>query len=131
MKYDFNGKTLTIPDKEISANMRLLEISQEEAIEMWLSDHELLLNDEQTELQEKASKVKIQHGAKAETAQKKDRKPRTFQNSDEKIELFQNILAFLNENYENPVILKDNKLISLQIGDKTFKIDIIQQRNKK
>ena len=32
---------------------------------------------------------------------------------------------------ENAQIAKENKLILVQIGEKTFKIDLIEQRNKK
>ena len=32
---------------------------------------------------------------------------------------------------ENAQIVKENKLILVQIGEKTFKIDLIEQRNKK
>ena len=36
MKYTLpNGKNVNIPDKEIEKNMKLLEISKEEAVEMW------------------------------------------------------------------------------------------------
>ena len=41
--------------------------------------------------------------------------------------------AFINFDTDiaEEVILKENKLFSLQIGEKTFKIDIIEQRSPK
>ena len=33
-----NGKVVRIPDAEIANNMELLDISREEAIQMWLED---------------------------------------------------------------------------------------------
>ena len=58
MKYTLpNGKNVNIPDKEIEKNMKLLEISKEDAIEMWLEDEGYLDNEEQNELDEKAKKV--------------------------------------------------------------------------
>lgn len=90
--------------------------------------------EEVEELNEKAEKVKINHGATAKE-QKKDKKPRTVKISDEKIELFQTILQNLDRcdgvTRDNIQILKENKLISVQIGEKTFKIDIIETRKKK
>lgn len=132
MKYTLeNGKTVNIPDKEIEKNMKLLEISKEEAIEMWLCDHDFEDNEELEELDEKASKVKIKHEAGTKERKKSD-KPRTVKVSDAKKELFSTVLTNLQEVFgENAQVLKENKLISLKIGEKTFKIDIIEQRQPK
>lgn len=82
------------------------------------------------ELEQKAKANKIDHGASAE--KKKDSKPRTVKISDEKQMLFGIILGGLNATFgENVQVLKENKLISVQIDGKTFKVDIIEQRNKK
>ena len=40
-------------------------------------------------------------------------------------------ISGLTENYENVTVLKENKLFEVKIGDKTFKLDLIQQRDKK
>jgi hypothetical protein len=132
MKYTLeNGKAVNIPDKEIEKNMELLEISKEEAVEMWLCDHDFEDNEELEELDEKASKIKIKHEAGTKERKKSD-KPRTVKTSDEKKELFSTILTNLQEVFgENAQVLKENKLISLKIGEKTFKIDIIEQRQPK
>ena len=76
MKYTLeNGKTVNIPDAEIEKNMKILELSKEEAIEMWLEDEGYLDNEEQIELQEKASKVRINLGASAiDKTEKKEKK---------------------------------------------------------
>ena len=78
MKYTLpNGKSVNIPDKEIEKNMKLLEISKDEAVEMWLEDEGYLDNEEQNELDEKAKKVRIDHGASAvDKTVKKEKKPR-------------------------------------------------------
>lgn len=133
MKYTLpNGKNVNIPDKEIEKNMKLLEISKEEAVEMWLEDEGYLDNEEQNELDEKAKKVKIDHGASAiDKTEKKEKKPREIKVSDEKQALFGEIVEKLAENSRNYEILKENKLICVKIGEKTFKIDIIETRQKK
>lgn len=131
MVYNFNGKNLTIPDNELSALMKL-DLTKEEAIQTWLEDNEYLDNEEQIELDTKAKKVKIDHGASAiDKTEKKPRTPRTVKVSDEKVALFEILVGNLMESYENVDILKENKLIQVEIGGKIFKIDLIEQRPKK
>ena len=130
MVYNFNGKNLTIPDSEIESAMKNLDLSKDEAIQMWLEDNEYLENEEQAELQAKASKVKIDHGASGKVGEKK-KTPRTVKVSDEKVALFEILVGNLMENYENVDVLKENKLIQVEIGGKVFKIDLIEQRPKK
>ena len=134
MKYTLeNGKVVNIPDNEIEYNMKTLELSKEEAIDLWLEDNDYQVNEELEELDSKAKKVKIDHQASAiDKTEKKDRKPRTVKVSDTKQAVFANIHNFLVETYgENVEIVKENKLLSLKVGDKTFKVDLIEQRPPK
>lgn len=62
---------------------------------------------------------------------KQEKKPRIVQVSQEKQDLFNLLWEGLSNYYDNCAILTNNKLISVQIGEKTFKIDIIEQRNPK
>lgn len=134
MRYNFNGKNINIPDNEIEKMMKGLDVDKEEAIQIWLEDNEYLDNEEQTELDEKASKVKIKLGARADT-ETKEKKPRTVKISDEKQHLFANIKCFLEgyclNNGGNVRVEKENKLLILEINGKTFKIDLIEQRKPK
>jgi len=138
MRYNFevNGscKQVTIPDGEIKNNMELLELSEQEAIDLWLEDNGYLDNQEQIELDEKAKQVKIDHDARA-VGKKTEKKPRTTKVSDEKKELFATIVQNLDRaegvERENVTILKENKLIEVKIGEKTFKIDVIESRPPK
>jgi peptide deformylase len=87
--------------------------------------------------------AKMELGAKANCkryeqstpTKKKAQKPRTVKISDEKKALFECILHNLDQckglSLANVQVLKENKLISVQIGNKTFKIDIIEQRPPK
>ena len=131
MRYVFNGKNIVIPDSEIDKLVDSLEISQQEAIDLWLADNGYEEDEEQNELDEKASKVQISK----EVAPKKSSKPRKpieKKVSDEKKELFSEILSDLEDVYKGKVkVLNENKLISVQIGDKCFKIDVIEQRKPK
>ena len=133
MRYIFNEKSLNIPDAEIQKSMKLLGLTKEEAIEMWLEDEGYLDNEEQTELEKKAKENKITatiHGASA-TEKKKQSKPKTVKVSDEKIKLFNEIYSNLENVYDFVEILKENKLIQVKIGEKIFKVDLIEQRPPK
>ena len=133
MKYNFNGKSVNIPDAELQKSMKLLGLTKEEAIEMWLEDEGYLDNEEQNELEQKAKDNKITatiHGAGGE--KKKQSKPKTIKVSDEKRVLFSQIEGFLKNYTTHEVeILKENKLIQVKIGEKIFKIDLIEQRPPK
>ena len=132
MRYNFKGKSINIPDAEIEKSMKVLGMTKEEAIEMWLEDEGYLDNEEQAELEEKAKANKITatiHGASAE--KKKQSKPKVVKVSDEKVKLFNEILENLYKFNENVEILKENKLIQVEINGKVFKIDLIEQRKPK
>ena len=132
MKYQLGNKTINIPDADIQNFMKSLDLSKEEAIQMWLEDNDYEVNEEQAELDAKAKKVKIDHGASAVDKTQKEKKPRPKVASDEKKELFDEIFSNLSDVYgQNARIEKENKLIIVQIGEKTFKIDLIEQRPKK
>ena len=132
MKYQLGNKTINIPDTEIQKFMKSLDLTKEEAIQMWLEDNGYEENEEQAELDAKAKKVKIDHGASAVDKTQKEKKPRPKVVSDEKKELFDEIFSNLADVYgENAKIEKENKLIIVKIGEKTFKVDLIEQRAKK
>lgn len=135
MKYTLeNGKVVNIKEEELEKLMKGLDVSKEEAIDIWLEDNEYQVNEEQEELDKKASKVKIQHGASADTPKEK-KKVVTHKTSDEKKELFNTILTNLTrcigvEN-ENIKVLTENKLIEVTLNSKVFKVDLIETRPKK
>jgi 16S rRNA U1498 N3-methylase RsmE len=134
MKYTLDsGKVINIPDTEIKHHMDTLGISQDDAINLYLEDEGYLDNDELDELDEKAKKVKIQHQATTtEKSQTKAKKPRTVKISNEKQALFDDIYNFLLENYGQSVeVAKENKLLTLKVGEKSFKVDLIEQRPPK
>ena len=134
MRYTLpNNKTINIPDDEIKKSMKALDLSKEDAIQMWLEDNDYEVNEEQAELDAKAKKVKIDHGASAvDKSEKKEKKPRPKVASDEKKELFDEIFSNLQDVYkQNAQIVKENKLITVKIGEKVFKVDIIEQRASK
>ena len=136
MKYKIGeNKTVNIPDEEIHNNMVALEVSEAEAIKIWLEDNEYEINEEQEALDKTAKTEKIKLGAREDKPKNKPSKPRTVKISDEKKELFDSIVTNLTRcvsvEQENIKILKENKLIEVTIGEKVFKIDLIETRQKK
>lgn len=54
MKFNFNGKDINIPDKDIEKLKISLDLSTAEAIEVWLDDHDYTANEEAEAMTEKA-----------------------------------------------------------------------------
>ena len=69
MKYEYNGKTLNIPDDFIQNAMKNLSIDEDEAIQLWLEDNDYEVNEEQMALDAKAkANVKVANIVKARAA---------------------------------------------------------------
>lgn len=132
MRYTLdNGKSVNIPKSEIEKLMSSLGLSEKDAIDLWLCDNGLEEDEEQMELDEKASKVRIDKDIIQKKPAKERKKPEK-KVSDEKKALFNEISGFLKRVYGiNTEIVTENKLITVKIGDKTFKIDVIEQRKPK
>lgn len=137
MRYDFNGKMVNIPDQEIEKAMKNLNLTKDEAIEMWLEDEGYIDNPEQLELCQKAKDNKITatiHQASGDRP-KKQSKPKTVKVSSEKQDLFTLLDVTLDDYCKEMggkrTILNPNKLIQVELNGKTFKIDLIEQRKPK
>jgi hypothetical protein len=129
MKYDFNGKTINIPDTELEKSMKLLGLSKEEAIEMYLEDEGYLENEEVEELTKKAKANKINHEAKADKPRKtvkRERKPDV--EKENIIEILENCLK--NEGFEAEITNK-SKLIEFSVGENHYKLDLVKKRPPK
>lgn len=133
MVYNFNSRMIKIPDEYIKKSMKALDLTQDEAIQMYLEDEGFLQNVEQNELQTKAEKSRITatiHGAKAE-GEPKERKPRPPKEDATKESVIAQVASFLEGIAENVEIVNKNKLITFKIGEDSFKFDLIRTRNKK
>ena len=132
MRYKLgNGKEVNIPEEEINANIKGLDVDREEAIQIWLEDNEYEINEEQNKLNEKAKAVKIKHEAKAET--KKERKP-VERKPDEAKEAIIAELARCVAGIDGAAAVKIvnvGKLITFELDGATYKIDLIRQRAPK
>ena len=132
MLYEYNGKMYRIEDNELQKSINMLGITEEEAIQLWLEDHEIEVNEEQEELNNKAKKngVTASNCVKARSAKPKTQRERVKKEDPTK----ENIINALVEALpaliaaENVEILNKGKLISFTIGEETFKLDLIRQR---
>ncbi len=132
MTADFNGKSIHIPDAEIQHSMKVLELSQEEAVQMWLEDNGYLTNETVEELTEKAKVNKVLKGAKSEKAMAKPTKPRERKPDIEKETLISEISTFLQMYGASSVeITNKSKIIEFNIGENHYKLDLIRQRAQK
>ena len=130
MNYNLNGKNIKIPDNEIEKNMRILEISKDEAIQMYLEDEGYLTNEIVEELTKKAkengtAKVKAK-STKARKTVKRERKP--DEEKEKIIEILQNALKNAGITAE---ITNKSKIIEFSIENNHYKLDLIKKRPKK
>jgi hypothetical protein len=133
MKYNFNDKVINIPDAEIQANMKHLELTEAEAIQVWLEDNEYIENEEQNALCKKAKDNRITatvHQAREKTERKPVERERKQNPTKELIiAAVAKILPELgavNINIENI-----GKIITFSLENEEFKLDLVQKRKKK
>lgn len=129
-----NGKVVRIPMEEINKQMRLLKLSKDEAIQMYLEDEGYLENEEQEALERKAKENRITatiHQAKAEYKEKTQRE-RVKKDDPTKEGIIKAIAEMLpSVNAENVEIVNAGKLITFTIGTDKYKLDLIRQRPPK
>lgn len=135
MTYNLNGKNIRIPDADIERSMKSLELTKEEAIQMWLEDEGYLENEEQEVLEKKAKENRITatiHQASATNkVEKKTQKERCRKENPTKEMVIREIAALLPKFAENVEVLNVGKLISFSIGDEKYEIDLKQKRKPK
>ena len=134
MKYTIQNKTYNIPNEEIDKLTEALDISIAEACEMYLSDHDLIVNETVEELTKNATKNRVTatiHSAKGE---KKDRKPREKKENPLKKEIIGRIYDLFKIEYGDLMKISfrnDEKYIDLEIEGREFTINLVEHRKKK
>jgi hypothetical protein len=124
------GKVVNIPNKELAQLMTVCN-SRQEAVDLWLYDHDYIECAEAEELTAKAKENKVSHNARAEVKQKTQRE-RVVKEDKVKEDIISAIAQMLpNYNAEDVVIEKKGKLITFRIGEDTFKVDLIRNRKPK
>ena len=133
MVYNLNGKNIKIPDEEIKKNMEILDLSEEEAIQLYLEDEGYLENKEVAELTKKAKDSGIMstiHGAKSDKPKAKIERERKENPTKERI--IAEIGKFLCQldGISSVNITNIGKIIEFECENKHFKLDLIQKREK-
>ena len=138
MKYTLdNGRTITIPDKDIERLEKSLKISHDEAVYTWLVDEEYISDETVEELTAKAKENRVTatvHKAKSAESEKKVRKPREKKENPTKKQIIEVISDALTKHFgENATISVTNaeKYIDLTLTEGNFTINLVQHRAKK
>ena len=133
MTTNINGRVIRINEQEVEKISKGLDITIQEAVQVWLEDEGYLENAEQEQLNAKAKENRITatiHQAKA-LSPKKTQRERVLKADPIKENLIRCIKALLEgKGCENVEILNKTKLISFNLGGDTYKLDLIRQRNK-
>lgn len=132
MQYELNGKKIRIPDTEISHYMTSMQLTKEEALQVWLEDEGYLDNEEQNALDKKAKENRITatiHQAKAQTT--KTQRERVRKADPTKTEIITATAEMLKSLAEDVTIVNDTKVITFRIGADTYKFDLIRNRPPK
>lgn len=134
MKYLVNGKTYNVPNDEVNKLVDTLEISIAEACEIWLSDHDIIVDETVEELTKKAQKNRVTatiHDAKGE---KKERKPREKKENPLKKEIIQAIFSGICQNIRTDgeiIITNDEKYLDFNVDGREFTVNLVEHRKKK
>ena len=122
-------KGVNIPNEWIDKQCEILDISIDEAVNMYLADVGAVDNEEQNALDEKAKKVKVKHGAESVKERKKVERKR--EPNELKRELISLIASSLDGSVENLKISNVEKYIDFSMGDRTFTINLVEHRKPK
>jgi len=125
-----NKKDIKIPKNYIEQAMKSLDITEEEAIQMYLEDEGIEINEEQERLCKLAKENKT--GAKADKKPRKptERKPKENPIKEQIIKEIYQILE-KNNNYCNILVTNSTKTIDFSIENRNFTINLIEHRQKK
>lgn len=128
MTYNLNGKVIRIPDADIEKSMKLLKLSHDEAVQMWLEDEGYLENEVVEELTAKAKKNKVGHDAKTDKPRKKTERVRKV--DEEKKYLLNLLISAINA--ENCVdTVKNEAEFSFTFGENSYSVKLIKHRPPK
>jgi hypothetical protein len=132
MQYNFKGKVYDLPQKEIETLKRKLGISENEAVDVYLDDHNICINETAEELARKSKANGVQREmTRCKSAKKADRK-RERKPDPTKEEIISNLANFLREQGVADVQIPNvGKLITFSLNGENFTLNLIRNRKKK
>jgi len=126
-----SGKNVKVSSKWVYMTADKLNISIPETLELYLTDHDLLKNEEQEKL-DKEAKGKVKLVVSTDKPKAKTQKERTSKENPNKEYIINNLAAYLQElKATNIIIEKKAKLITFTYNDKEFKLDLTEKRQAK
>lgn len=127
-----NGKVVKCATEWVEKTMKILETDMEDVLLMWLEDNDYIVNEEQEEL-DKQAKGKIKLVATKETPKKKTPKERVQKENPTKELIIQTIYNALQQidNISSVNVENKAKLITFELNNEQFKVDLVQKRKPK
>lgn len=126
---EINGKAIKIPMPDIVNYMQKLELTQDEAIELWLTDNDYMDNEEADRLSKQAKDNKT--NLRADTGERKKREV-TKKENPTKEGIIKEVAAMLeNIGAVNIKITNISKLVEFEMNGNNFKLDLVQKRQPK
>lgn len=126
MKYDLNGKMISIPDSEITGFQKKYSLSEAEAIQLWLEDNDYLENEVINELVEKSKGQR--HYEKSSKERKSSTKERKV---DEEKKMFLMDMKVLIEGLGGVVTnVKNEAEFSYTYGENSYTVKLVKHRKK-
>jgi len=127
-----DGKVVKCATEWVEKTMKALETDMEDVLLMWLEDNDYIVNEEQEEL-DKEAKGKVKLVAKTEKPVKKTPKERVQKENPTKELIIQTIYNALQQidNVSSVNVENKAKLITFELNNEQFKVDLIQKRKPK
>lgn len=125
------NKEIKIPDEEIQKNMQILDITEQEAIQMWLEDEGYETNEQVEQLTKKAKQNKtILVGARENVENKKTERERKANPTKARIieEIYYKLAEM--EGISSLKVENSEKIITFDLDGNTYKLDLVQKRKK-
>jgi hypothetical protein len=133
MEVNVGDRLVIVPDKLIQNYCQKLEISQQEAIEMYLDDEGYTENEIQVALDNKAKKSGVAKKMVQASSEKakgkrgvKERKP-----DPAKEHIISELAIFLKEFATDVQVVNIGKIITFSLGIDKYKLDLSRTREKK
>lgn len=137
MKYDFNGKTLNIPDEWIDNFVDHIDgATIQDAIDTWLEDNDYIVSPETVALQEKAkaNRKDIMKNGKSMKERKKVERVRKPNEDKRTIISWLKVLFegfALNGEIENVAVANIEREVTFVMGDVTYSVTLTAHRKPK
>lgn len=126
---EINGKAVKIPMPDIVNYMQKLELTQDEAIELWLTDNDYMDNEEVDRLSQQAKDNKT--NLRADTGERKKRDVTKKENPTKEGIIKEVAAALENIGAVNIKITNISKLIEFEMDGNSYKLDLVQKRQPK